>query len=138
VLRQRGVVYDVGRAMGALSVNWRPDYSPALMRRELDIIQADLHANAVRLGGRDPRRVLAAARYAASLGLDVWLGPELWNATPKRTLRYIAEASLPFERVDWDHFDVVGVNFYRQHGFTTDQRAQGPSTAFISGLPGTD
>ena len=75
VLRQRGVVYDVGRAMGALSVNWRSDYSPALMRRELDIIQADLHANAVRLGGRDPRRVLAAAEYAASLGLDVWLGP---------------------------------------------------------------
>ena len=60
-------------AMGALSVNWRPDYSPALVRRELDIIQADLHANAVRLGGRDPRRVLAAAEYAASLGLDMWL-----------------------------------------------------------------
>jgi hypothetical protein len=40
VLRQRGVVYDVGRAMGALSVNWRPDYSPALMRRELGIISS--------------------------------------------------------------------------------------------------
>jgi hypothetical protein len=199
VLRQRGVVYDVGRAMGTLSINWRPDYSPALTRRELGIIQADLHANAVRLGGRDPRRVLAAAEYAASIGLDVWLGPELWNATPKRTLHHITEAAaaaeplsrrwpdrltfcvgneltmsmrgivpgrshaqrsrspslreivlsgqdtlraflaetaasvrrvysgpisycaLPFERVDWDHFDVVGVNFYRQQGFTTDQ-----------------
>jgi hypothetical protein len=52
--------------MGALSVNWRPDYSPALMRRELDIIQSDLHANAVRLGGRDPGRLLEAAEYAAS------------------------------------------------------------------------
>jgi hypothetical protein len=82
VLRQRGVVYDVGRAMGALSANWRPDYSPALMRREMDIIRADLHANAVRLGGRDPRRLLAAAEYAASIGLEVWIGPELWNATP--------------------------------------------------------
>ena len=40
VLRQRGVVYDVGREMGALSVNWRPDYSPALMRRELGIISS--------------------------------------------------------------------------------------------------
>jgi hypothetical protein len=213
VLRQRGVVYDVGRAMGALSVNWRPDYSPALMRRELDIIQADLHANAVRLGGRDPRRVLAAAGYAASLGLDVWLGPELWNATPKRTLRYITEAaaaaeplfrrwpdrltfcvgneltlfmrgivpgrshaqrsrsaslrevalsgqetlraflaeaatrvrrvyggpvtycSLPFERVDWDHFDVVGVNFYRQQGFTTDQYLTKISRLQTTGKP---
>jgi hypothetical protein len=34
VLRQRGMVCDVGRAMGALSMNWRPDYSPDLMRRD--------------------------------------------------------------------------------------------------------
>jgi hypothetical protein len=80
-------VYDVGRAMGAQSINWRPDYSPALMRRELDIIRADLHAKAVRLGGRDTGRLLAAAEYAALIGLDMWLGPELWNATPGRTLR---------------------------------------------------
>ena len=84
--RQRGVVYDTGRSLGSLSMNWRPDYSQPLMRRELDIIRADLHANAVRLGGRDPRRLLAAADYAASIGLNVWLGPELWNATPRRTL----------------------------------------------------
>jgi hypothetical protein len=51
------------------------------MRRELDIIRDELHANAVRLGGRDVRRLLAAD-CAAGTGLDVWLGPELWNATP--------------------------------------------------------
>jgi hypothetical protein len=215
VLRQRGVVYDVGRAMGALSINWRPDYSPALMRRELDIIRADLHANAVRLGGRDPRRLLAAAEYAASIGLDVWIGPELWNATPKRTLHYITEAAaaaeplfrrwpdhltfcigneltllmrgivpgpnharrsrspilreivlsgqhtlrafladaaasvrrvysgpisycaLPFERVDWDHFDVIGVNHYRQtrQGLTTDQYLAKISQLQATGKP---
>jgi hypothetical protein len=200
-VRRRGVVYDVGRAMGALSVNWRPDYSPARVRRELDIIRSDLHANAVRLGGRDPGRLLDAAEYAASIGLEVWIGPELWNATPQRTLRFIAKAAaaaeplfqrfpeqltfcignevtlfmrgilpgrnqsqrtrapnvrafvgsqqetlrsflanaaasvrrvysgpisysaLPFERVDWSHFDVVGVNYYRQsyQGVTTEQ-----------------
>jgi hypothetical protein len=65
VIRQRGVVYDAGRSMGSLSMNWRPDYTPALMRRELDIIRTGLHANAVRLGGRDPCRLLAAADYAA-------------------------------------------------------------------------
>ncbi len=54
------------------------------MRGELDIIRTGLHANAVRLGGRDPRRLLAAAGYAASAGLDVWLGPELWNAVDDR------------------------------------------------------
>jgi len=155
-LRQRGVVYDVGRSMGAHSPSWRPDYSPALMRRELDIIQADLHASAVRLGGRDPRRLLDAASYAASIGLNVWLGPELWNATPRQTLRFVTDAAaaaeplfrrwpdrltfcvgneltmcmrgivsycaLQFERVDWDHFDIVGVNHYRQiQGLTTER-----------------
>jgi hypothetical protein len=215
VLRQRGVVYDVGRAMGPLPVSWRPGYSPALMRRELDIIQGDLHANAVRLGGRDPRRVLEAAGYAASAGLDVWLGPELPNATPQRTLRYIAKAaaaaeplfrrwpdrvtfcvgneltlsmrgivlgrsharrsrsanlrevaasgqetlraflaeaaarvrrvyggpvaycSLPFERVDWDHFDVAGVNFYRQQAAGPDQYLATISQLQATGKPVT-
>jgi hypothetical protein len=214
VLRQRGVVYDVGRAMGPLSINWRPDYSPALMRRELDIIQADLHANAVRLGGRDPRHLLAATEYAASIGLDVWLGPELWNATPKRTLHYITKVAaaaeplfrrwpdrltfcvgneltlfmrgivpgrsqarrgrspvlreivlsgqdtlrafladaagavrrvyggpvsycaLPFARVDWDHFDIVGVNHYRQtQGMTTDRYLAKISQLQATGKP---
>jgi hypothetical protein len=209
VIRQRGVVYDTGRSMGSLSMNWRPDYTPALMRRELEIIRADLHANAVRLGGRDPRRVLAAADYAASLGLNVWLGPELWNATPQRTLSYITAAAaaaeplyrrwpdrltfcigneltlfmrglvpghglaqrsrlprlrevvlsgqdtlraflaeaaasvrrvyggpvsysaLPFERVDWDHFDVVGVNYYRQQARSTELTRRGPQRSVL-------
>jgi hypothetical protein len=129
----------------------------------------------------------------------VWLGPELWNATPARTLSYVTEAAamaeplarrwpgrltfsvgneltlfmrgivpgrdhaqrsrsprlreialsgqdtlraflaqaassvrrvysgpvsysaLPFERVNWDPFDVVGVNYYRQQAPGTDQ-----------------
>lgn len=196
--------------MGSLSMNWRPDYSPALMRRELDIIRGDLHANAVRLGGRDPRRLLAAAGYAASIGLHVWLGPELWNATPRRTLSYltataaaaeplsrrwpgrltfsvgneltlfmrgivpgrtlaqrsrrprlrqvvlsgqdtlraflaqaaasvrrvysgpVSYSALPFERVDWDLFDVAGMNYYRQQARTTEEYL-----AKISRLQGT-
>ncbi len=148
--RQRGVVYDVGRSMGSLSMSWRPDYTEALMRRELDIIRTGLHANAVRLAGRDPRRLVAAAGYAASIGLNVWLGPELWNATPRRTLSYLTEAAaavrrvyggpvsysaLPFERVDWDHFDVVGLNYYRQQALTTDQYLTKISQLQASGKP---
>ncbi|MEU7830448.1 hypothetical protein [Nonomuraea sp. NPDC049129] len=207
------MVYDVGRSMGSLSINWRPDYTQALMRRELDIIRTDLHANAVRLGGRAPRRLLAAADYATSIGLNVWLGPELWNATPQHTLRYITEvaaaaeplfrrrpdrltfsigneltllmrgivpgrshaqrsrsprlrevvlsrqdtlraflaeaeasvrrvysgpvsySALPFERVDWDHFDVVGVNYYRQQASTTDQYLAKISRLHATGKP---
>ena len=61
--------------MGSLSMNWRPDYTPALMRRELDIIRTGLHANAVRLGGRDPRRLLAAADYANVTGGSAMISP---------------------------------------------------------------
>lgn len=96
-MRLKGVVYDVGRAMGPWSLNWRPDYSRALMRGELNIIQTDLHANAVRLASRDPRPLFEAAEYAISIGLHVLIGPELWNATPKQTLRYVTQVAAAAE-----------------------------------------
>jgi hypothetical protein len=92
-MRQRGVLYDVGRAMSKRAMNWRPDYTPALARRELEIIRSDLHANAVRICGLDLTRLMTAAEDALALGFDVWLSPELWGATPERTLRYLTEAA---------------------------------------------
>jgi hypothetical protein len=96
-MRQYGVLYDVGRAMGCRSPNWRPDYTPALVRRELDIIHTELAANAVRICGRDLTRLLAATEHAAALGLHVWMCPELWNATARQTLDYLAEAAVAAE-----------------------------------------
>jgi hypothetical protein len=81
MLRQYGVLYDVGRTMSARSMNWRPDYSPALVRRELEIIHTDLAANAVRLCGRDPARLLAATEHALALGLQY--GPARSCGTPR-------------------------------------------------------
>jgi hypothetical protein len=98
-MRWSGVVYDVGRAMGPRSATWRPDYAPALVRRELEIIRADLHATAVRLGARDPRRLALAGAYALDLGLHVWVCPELWNATPARTLAYLDAAAPVVEQL---------------------------------------
>lgn len=98
-MRQYGVLYDVGRAMGFRSPNWRPDYTPALVRRELDIIHTELAANAVRICGRDITRLLAATEHAAALGLHVWMCPELWNATPRQTLDYLAEAAAAAEQL---------------------------------------
>ncbi|WP_157545761.1 hypothetical protein [Hamadaea tsunoensis] len=98
-MRWHGVVYDVGRKMTGWSANWRPDYSPALVRRELEIIRTDLGANAVRLAARDPRRLLDATAYALDLGLHVWAGPELWNATASRTAAYLEEVAPLMEKV---------------------------------------
>jgi hypothetical protein len=186
-MRRKGVLYDAGRGTGG---NWRPDYSLALARRELEIIKTGLHCNAVKVCARDTGRLAAVAEEALRQGLEVWFCPELWNKSPDATLRHIARsaaaaeelrarwpgrlvfsvgteltlfmrgivkgrthgrrvpaireairsgahnrplntflarasaavreafsgpvtyASLPFERVDWDMFDVIGINHY--------------------------
>lgn len=186
-MRRKGVLYDAGRVTG---VNWRPDYRPALVRRELEIIKTGLHCNAARICARNTGRLAAAAEVALRQGLEVWFCPELWDKSPDTTLRHIARsaaaaeelrarwpgqlvfsvgneltlfmhgivkgrtrsrripaireairsgvgnrplnaflarasaavreefhgpvsyASLPFERVDWDMFDVIGINHY--------------------------
>ena len=79
--RRRGVCYDVGRVLYG---NWRKDYSPGLIRRELKIIATDLHCNAVRICGQDADRLVVAAEAALGLGMEVWLSPELWNERPKK------------------------------------------------------
>jgi hypothetical protein len=99
-MRRKGVVYDTGCVMG---VNWRPDYSPDLVRRELEVIKTGLHCTAVKLRGRDTSRLARAAEQALGQGLEVWLSPEHWNKSPAATLQYIARAAAVAEelRVRW-------------------------------------
>ena len=186
-MKRKGVVYDVGEVQ---VWNWRPDYSPELVRRELAIIAEDLHCTAVKIRSRDIGRLVLTGAAAAELGLEAWLCPELWEKSPDVTAAYVEEAAraaerlrrrwpdrvvfsigteaslfmrgflpgrslarrarylgeqpgrsrqetplrdylnrtaaavrrvfdgpityaaLPFERVDWDRFDIVGVNYY--------------------------
>jgi hypothetical protein len=93
-MNRKGVLYDVGCVSG---VNWRPDYSPALVHRELEIIKTGLHCTAVKIRGRDIGRVMAAAEDALGQGLEVWLSPELWNRSPDTTLRYVSRAAAAAE-----------------------------------------
>jgi hypothetical protein len=87
----KGVNYDVGTEMG---VNWRPDYNPTTVHRELEIIKKDLHCNAVGISGKDIERVVATAEDALSQGLEAWLNPADWNnKSPETTLTYITEAA---------------------------------------------
>lgn len=96
-MKTKGVLYDVGRELGGW--NWRPDYSPALVRRELEIIKGGLHCTAVKICSRDIGRLSLAAQYALELGLDVWFCPELWNKTPDTTLRHITRAASAAEQL---------------------------------------
>jgi hypothetical protein len=97
-MRRKGVLYDVGRVTVA---NWRPDYSPAVVHRELEIIKAGLHCNAVKICARDIGRLAAAA--ALRQGLEVWFCPELWDKSQDTTLRHITRAAAAAEglRARW-------------------------------------
>jgi hypothetical protein len=90
-MKRRGVCYDVGRVMWGQ--DWRPEFSPAETRRELQIIRDDLHCTAVRICGQNIDRLVTAGRDAIDLGLEVWLSPELWNQSPAETLDYIVVAA---------------------------------------------
>jgi len=74
-------------------VDWRPEFSPAECRRELEIIRDHLHCNAVRICGQDIDRIVTAGWDAIDLGLEVWLSPELWDHSPAETLDYIVVAA---------------------------------------------
>src|SRR3984957_4788025 len=90
-MKIKGVNYDVGTQMG---VNWRPDYDPKIVRRELEIIKSDLHCNAVGISGKDIGRVVVTAEDALNKGLEAWLHPADWNnKPPEPTLAYIVEAA---------------------------------------------
>jgi hypothetical protein len=90
-MKTKGVNYDVGTVMG---VNWRPDYDPKVVQRELEIIKNDLHCNAVGISGKDIGRVLRTAEAAIGQGLEAWLNPSDWSdKPPASTLAYITEAA---------------------------------------------
>jgi hypothetical protein len=90
-MRIKGVNYDVGTVMG---VNWRPDYDPEVVDRELAIIANDLRCNAVGISGKDIERVLLTAEAAITHGLEAWLNPSDWSdKPPAATLAYIMEAA---------------------------------------------
>jgi hypothetical protein len=78
-VNRRGVLYDVGRVLYG---NWRPDYRPDVVRRELQIIADDLHCTAVKICGRSLTRLTYASEVALDLGLEVWFAPELWGRSP--------------------------------------------------------
>lgn len=90
-MKVKGINYDVGTVMG---VNWRPDYNPQTVERELEIIKNDLHCNAVGISGKDIGRVMLTSEAALRLGLEAWLNPADWsNKPPEPTLAYIIEAA---------------------------------------------
>jgi hypothetical protein len=90
-LRGRGVNYDTGFWPSGDSS--RPSFEPDVARRELQIISADLHCNAVRITGGDPVRLSVAGEHAAAAGLEVWFAPFPCELTPAQMVPYLADCA---------------------------------------------
>ena len=82
-----------------MGFNWRPNFKPEQVRRELQIIKDDLHCNAVRISGRDLGRLEMASGDALEQGLEVWFSPTIWDRSPEDTLRYLVRAAEAAEEI---------------------------------------
>ncbi|HXZ99061.1 MAG TPA: abortive infection protein [Candidatus Binatia bacterium] len=102
-MQHKGVHYDTGtvfRGPGYAISTRRRSLDMAIVRRELQIIRDDLHANAVRVVGSDVARLLAVTRIALDLGLEVWFSPAFFEHPATETASRLvaaAAAAAPLE-----------------------------------------
>jgi hypothetical protein len=95
-LQHQGVHYDTGttfRGPGYAISTRRAGLEMSVVRRELEIIRDDLHANAVRIVGSDVARLTAVAEIALNVGLEVWFSPTYFEYSLEETTnRFVAAA----------------------------------------------
>jgi hypothetical protein len=108
-MKTKGVCYDVGRVM--MGRNWRPEFDMKVVHRELEIIQNDLHCNAVRIQGLELDRLALASEDALQQGLAVWFSPEMWDREPEQTRAYVVKGATRAEelRARWPNHVVFSV-----------------------------
>jgi hypothetical protein len=75
----------------------------SVVRRELEIIRDDLHANAVRIGGSDVARMTATTEIALSLGLEVWFSPAFFEYQPPETTSRLVAAARAVSALEEAH-----------------------------------
>jgi hypothetical protein len=95
-VKHQGVHYDTGtvfRGPGYAISTRRKSIDMAVVRRELEIIRDDLHANAVRIVGSDVGRLIAVSKAALGLGLEVWFSPAFFEYPAKDTASRLAAAA---------------------------------------------
>ncbi|MEU3075003.1 hypothetical protein [Streptomyces laurentii] len=106
-MRARGINYDTGFLPGRdLS---RPAFTPATVRRDMEVIAGELHCEAVRVSGREPERLSIAARCAAEAGLEVWFAPFPVDVPADDLLPFFAECARRAETVRRRGAEVVFV-----------------------------
>ena len=95
-MQHKGVHYDTGtvfRGPGYAVSTRRTAPDLAVVRRELEIIRDDLHANAVRIVGSEVARLSAVAEVALKLGLEVWFSPAFFEYAAEGTTSKLVAAA---------------------------------------------
>jgi len=105
-MQHRGVHYDTGtvfRGPGYAIPTRRTALDMSVVRRELEIIRDDLHANAVRIVGSDVGRLTAVAGVALGLGLEVWFSPAFFEYSLDETAARLVAAAEAAARLEAAH-----------------------------------
>jgi hypothetical protein len=104
-MRAFGVTYDTGFP-SARTTTHEP-FAPDIVRREMQVIRAELRCDAVRITGGDPDRLEIAARHAARAGLEVWYSPFTNGLTPDQLMAFIVDSAERAERLRQEGTRVV-------------------------------
>ena len=95
-MQHQGVHYDTGtvfRGPGYAISTRRTALDMSVVRRELEIVRDDLHANAVRIVGSDVGRMTAVAEIALGLGLEAWFSPAFFEYSLEETAARLVAAA---------------------------------------------
>ncbi|GAA0238254.1 hypothetical protein [Cryptosporangium japonicum] len=106
-MRAKGITYDTGFVRGTAPRTDR--WSLDDVTRDLLAIRDELHCDAVRITGGDPDRIDAAARIAASAGLEVWYSPYPLELTHEQILTLFADCAERAEKLRSGGAEVVFV-----------------------------
>jgi hypothetical protein len=96
-VRAFGITYDTGFTSAGTTT--REPFDPAVVDREMQIIQGELRCDAIRITGGDRGRLETAARHAAGAGLEVWYSPFTNGLTQDELLDFLTDSAGRAERL---------------------------------------
>jgi hypothetical protein len=95
----KGINYDTGFEPYGPAHNSRQMFDAKVVRREMQIIAADLQCAHIRITGSDPGRMTVAARAAVEAGISVWFSPFPCNLTAAQLVGYLADCAKKAEAI---------------------------------------
>ena len=116
-MRGKGITYDTGFLNAGTSTH--EPFDPVIVRREMRVIQDDLHCNAVRITGGDVERLAIAAAHAAHVGLEIWLSPFTNGLTIDGLLDLLVDCAVRAEQLRQSGAHVVLLTGSEVSLFTT-------------------